>query len=401
MPKRVEIRAPESSQEGTESMLGGWLKRVGDQVEEHEPLLEISTDKVNLEVPAPGNGKLTEILKDEGDPVEAGDLLGWIEAEAVEKPTPAQEPPAEPLSRAAPQSTAAPMKHRLSPAVRRLVKQHGLDPEEITATGRGGRITFRDAETHLAGRDASAEVPPARPAPPAGESRRVAHTPMRRSIAAHMAESLLHTAPHVTALFEADLSAVLAHRQAHRQEFEEKGVRLTLTAYLVSAAAQALQAVPEVNSRWHDDYLELLPDCNIGVAAAVQGGLVVPVLRRAQELSLFEIASQLQQLTEKARSGKLQSEDLQEGTFTITNHGVSGSLTATPIIHQPQSAILGMGKLQKRVVVEELRGADAIVVRPMAYVTLTIDHRALDGYQANAFLGKFVQVLEGWPGSRW
>ncbi len=401
MSKRIEVRAPESSQEGTESMVGEWLKQLGERVEEHEPLLEISTDKVNLEVSAPASGRLSEILKQAGDPVGPGDLLGWIEAEAAEKPStgaaasPVRKPSAEaPVQ--SPLQAGAVMKHRLSPAVRRLIQQHGLDPSRITGSGRGGRITFQDAEAYLGSRQAPAASPVPQPAPPPGETRRVAHTPMRRSIAAHMVESLLHTAPHVTAFFEADLSAVLAHRQAHRREFEQEGVRLTLTAYFVSAAVRALQAVPEVNSRWHDDYLELLPDFNIEVAAAVQGGLVVPVVRRAQGLSLFETASQIQQLTEKARSGKLQNEDLQEGTFTITNHGVSGSLIATPIIHQPQSAILGIGKLQKRVVVEELRGADAIVIRPMAYITLTIDHRALDGYQANTFLSKFVEELEGW-----
>jgi 2-oxoglutarate dehydrogenase E2 component (dihydrolipoamide succinyltransferase) len=162
------------------------------------------------------------------------------------------------------------------------------------------------------------------------------------------------------------------------------------------AAAEALRAVPEVNSRWHDEALEVFGDCDIGVATAVEGGLIVPVIHRAQTLDLFAIAVRLQQITEKARKGRLAAEDLQGGTFTITNHGVSGSLIATPIINQPQSAILGIGKLEKRVVVASADGADAIQIKAMAYVTLTIDHRALDGFQANVFLGKFVETLEHW-----
>jgi 2-oxoglutarate dehydrogenase E2 component (dihydrolipoamide succinyltransferase) len=207
---------------------------------------------------------------------------------------------------------------------------------------------------------------------------------------------MLRTSPHVTAVFDADLSAVVAHRQAHRAAYQQRGVKLTYTAYVVAAAVQALQAVPEVNSRWHDDALEVFSDCNIGIATAVEGGLLVPVLHKAQTLDLFGIAARLQELTDKARAGQLALEELQNGTFTITNHGVSGSLIATPIINQPQSAILGVGKMEKRVVVVEVGGKDTLQISPMAYVTLTIDHRALDGFQANAFLSEFTEALESW-----
>jgi 2-oxoglutarate dehydrogenase E2 component (dihydrolipoamide succinyltransferase) len=227
-------------------------------------------------------------------------------------------------------------------------------------------------------------------------SKRVPHTPTRRRIAQHMVESMLKTAPHVTAVFDADLSAVIAHREQHKQAFEQMGFKLTYTAYFVAAAVKALQAVPEVNSRWHDDALELFEDCNIGVATAAAGGLVVPVIQQAQKLDLLGIAQHLQELTTRARNGKLEPADLRGGTFTITNHGVSGSLIATPIINQPQSAILGIGKVEKRIMVIEEGGKDSMQIRPMAYVTLTIDHRALDGFQANAFLGKFVEALAGW-----
>ena len=214
-----------------------------------------------------------------------------------------------------------------------------------------------------------------------------------------MAKSLLHTAPHVTTVFEVDMTRVLAHRSAHKEAFAGRGIKLTLTSYFLQACARALQAVPRVNSRWHDDAAELYEDANIGVGTALgDGGLVVPVVQKAQTLSLEETAAELQSLTERARTGSLRPEDVQGGTFTISNHGVSGSLWATPIIiHQPQSAILGCGKLEKRVVVVEIDGRDEMVIRPMMYVTLTLDHRMLDAFQANGFLEHVVGTLESWP----
>jgi len=211
-----------------------------------------------------------------------------------------------------------------------------------------------------------------------------------------MVESMLKTAPHVTAVFEADLSSVVAHKRKHQAEYDQKGRRLTYTAYFVAAAVKALRAVPEVNSRWREDALEIFFDCNIGVASAVDGGLIVPVIHHAQSLDLAAIAARLQELTAKARAGKLAPDEVRNGTFTITNHGVSGSLIATPIIHQPQSAILGIGKVEKRLVVVDENDKESLQIKPMAYVTLTIDHRALDGFQANAFLSKFVEALASW-----
>ncbi|MFZ2507764.1 MAG: 2-oxo acid dehydrogenase subunit E2, partial [Steroidobacteraceae bacterium] len=228
--------------------------------------------------------------------------------------------------------------------------------------------------------------------------RRVPHTPMRRRIATHMVESLLETAPHVTTVFEADLTAVLAHRAAHRQDIERRGAALTLTAYFVAGCVDALRAVPEANARWTDDALLLNEQIDIGVAAALEGrGLVVPVIRNAPDLDLFGIALALGDLVTRAREDRLTPADLQGGTFTISNHGVSGSLVAAPIIiNQPQSAILGIGRLEKRAVVVEHDGCDEIVIRPRCYVTLTIDHRVLDGHQANRFMEALVRRLEGW-----
>ena len=221
---------------------------------------------------------------------------------------------------------------------------------------------------------------------------------MRRSIAQHMVQSIA-VAPHVTTVFEADLSAIVAHREAHRAAFEADGIKLTYTAYFVRACVAALQAVPEVNSRWHDDALELFDDYNIGVATALpKGGLILPVIHRAQTLDLRATAERLQDLTQRARDGALSPNEVRHGTFSISNHGVSGSLIAAPIvIPQPQSAILGVGKLERRPVARERSGKEVVEVRPMCYVTLTIDHRVLDGYQANAFLARWVEEIEGWP----
>jgi 2-oxoglutarate dehydrogenase E2 component (dihydrolipoamide succinyltransferase) len=268
--------------------------------------------------------------------------------------------------------------------VRRLLQQHGLEASAIKGTGRGGRITVQDVEDFV-GRAVGQTGGEAERKSVTG--RLVPHTAIRRSIAEHMVRSM-RTAPHVTALFEADLSAVTRHRQA-------QSTRATYTAYFVQAAVAALKAVPEVNSRWHDDALELFDDCNIGVAVALPtGGLIVPVLHKAQELDLKQTAEKLQDLTTRAREGKLEPKEVQGGTFTISNHGVSGSLLAAPIvINQPQSAILGVGKMEDRAKAAVAGGFEA---RPCAYVTLTIDHRVLDGFQANAFLTKWVETIEGW-----
>ena len=213
-----------------------------------------------------------------------------------------------------------------------------------------------------------------------------------------MARSL-NEAPHVTTLFEVDLSRVLAHRARHASDYEARGTRLTLTAYFIAACARALCAHREVNATFHPDALELHADVNIGVGTALGNkGLIVPVIHRAQELKLFALAQRLGRLVEAARAGKLTPEEVRGGTFTISNHGVGGSLLAAPIvINQPQVAILGVGKVERRVCVLEVDGVEAIAVRSMCYLTLTIDHRALDAFQANAFLSSVAATLEHWP----
>lgn len=408
-------------QEGTKAVVGAWLKQAGDPVRQDEPVVELETDKVLVEVSAPCDGIL-EIVLEEGAEASPGAILGRIALApdaAMAQPdqgastTTATAEPSTAQQETPPEQGESHREMRLSPAVRRLVAEYDLDPSRLQGTGRGGRLTRDDVVRAITARQQA----PAQPAPaedaaePAATaangrattgapevSAQVPHSRMRRSIAEHMQRSVT-AAPHVTAVFEADFSAIIAHRQRHRAAFAEQGVNLTFTAYFVAAAVQAMAAAPEVNSRWHADYLELYRDINIGVGAALgDKGLIVPVIHKSQELSLLGIASRLQALTTAARDNALKAGDVQGGTFTISNHGVSGSLFASPIIiNQPQSAILGIGALEKRVVVREFDGVDSFQARPMAYVSLTIDHRVLDGSRTNAWLSRFVDVLQSWP----
>lgn len=381
----IDILVP-IEQEGTEAVVSTWYFRVGDQVTADAPLVELETDKVSVEVPAPISGRLAEILIGPGVQARPGTVLGRIETEAV------QSNPAE-IAAAPP---AQDMSGWHSPAVRKALAETGLDPARIAGSGRGGRLTRADVDR---ARASGAMPVPAGPAEggQALASHFVPHDQMRLSIARNMLKSV-SDAPQVTALFEADFSAISAHRALHKAAYEAEGIQLSYTAYLVVAAARAMRAVPQVNSRWHADRLEIFDEVNIGIGTALgDKGLVVPVIRHVPDLSLRGVAARLQELTRRARAGTLAPQDMRGGTFTISNHGVSGSLLATPvIINQPQSAILGVGKLEKRVVVREVGGVDTIQIRPMAYVTLTIDHRVLDGHQTNAWLGAFVAALEGW-----
>jgi len=391
---RVEILSP-VAQEGTIAAIRTWFKQVGDQVEEGEPLVELETDKVAMEVAAPSSGRLVAILIAAGD-VQPGALLGHIAPGAAASPAPA---PA--LETSKPASVRLEPELRLSPAVRKLVSESGIDPTSVEGSGKDGRLTREDVVRALEQREAAPPLPKAAPsfAPVASaRSTKVPHTAMRRRIAEHMAHSVA-TAPHVTAVFDADLSAILAHRAKHKPGFAAQGVNLTLTAYFIQACVEAMKISPDINSRWHDDALEVFSSMNIGIGTALgDRGLIVPVIHEAQALSLLGIAQRLQDVTARARAGKLAPEDVRGGTFTLSNHGVSGSLIATPIIiNQPQSAILGIGKLEKRVVVREIGGADAMLIKPMSYVSLTIDHRVIDGAQTNAWLARFVEVLENWP----
>jgi 2-oxoglutarate dehydrogenase E2 component (dihydrolipoamide succinyltransferase) len=407
MSDHVEVRAPAEQTEGTRSQILRWLKQPGEAVIENEPLIEIETDKVTVEVASPAAGVLREILKHEEEEIAPGELLGRIEAGGIASVSDAAAPAAPPpragiaAAQVSPPARAA-ASAALSPAVRRLLTEHGLEVSAVTGSGPSGRIMVEDVLRAAAGARPAvrAAEPEGAAVPPVSGTRRVPHSAVRKRIAEHMVQSLLETAPHVTSVFEADMSAVLEDRALQREAFARAGVPLTLTAYFVQAAVAALRAVPEANSRWTETALELYEPLNIGIATAVQGtGLVVPVLHDAQARDLLETARGLDDLVQRARAGKLTPADVRGGTFTISNHGVSGSLLAAPIIiNQPQSAILGIGKLERRAVVLQEGDQERIAVQARCYVTLTVDHRVMDGYDANRFLATFVAKLTGWPG---
>jgi 2-oxoglutarate dehydrogenase E2 component (dihydrolipoamide succinyltransferase) len=394
----IEVRVPDE-QEGTKAVVRAWLKQVGDAVIENDPLVELETDKVTQEVPAPVNGVLVEILLDTDDEAEPGALLARIDPDAESSPVKAGvqgAAPATPVG--APEPRPSPgnsqdRELRLSPSVKRALVQHNIDPAHIQGTGRDGRITRDDVDRAVAAATTVSvgELATAQPRNFTGGD--IPHDRMRLKIAENMVRAVSE-APHVTALFEADFSAIAAHKAA----IAAKGVKLSYTAYIVKAAADAMAVAPAINGRWEKDRIAVSPTINIGVGTALgEKGLVVPVVKDAGSLSLEEVGRKLDDLTSRARSGNLAAADVSGGTFTISNHGVSGSLLAAPIIlHAGQAAILGVGKLQKRVVVREVNGQDAILIRPMAYVTLTIDHRVVDGHQTNAWLTRFVEILENW-----
>ncbi|OGO37308.1 MAG: hypothetical protein A2W35_02360 [Chloroflexi bacterium RBG_16_57_11] len=441
MPTQVIM--PQLGESVLEGTITRWLKAAGEMVEENEPLVEVNTDKVDTEIPSPASGKVVEILIQEGTTVQAGALLAWIEAAkepgavepaavAISGPTEGQQP-----LQAQSWLPGVPSVGRdrdlgfISPVVAKMASEHGVDLFQVPGTGQGGRITKKDLQAYLEKRpsapvaaplqaaparstaiptasaeSASAESAPAESAAATPAATAVSYpgdgeilplTLVRRSIAEHMVSSK-RTSPHVTTIMEADLSRVAAHRQANKDAFARDGVNLTFTAYFVAAAVAALKAHPVVNASWREEGILHHRMINIGVAASLgEAGLIVPVIKNADGLSLLGMARAVNDLATRARARQLKPDEVQGGTFTITNHGVSGSLFATPIINQPQCAILGVGKIQKRVVVvSDPGGGDVIAVRPMVYLGLTFDHRILDGALADAFLGEVVEVLQTW-----
>ncbi len=449
----VEFRMPRLGEGVIEATVSRWLKQEGEPVEEGEPIVEVSTDKVDTEIPAPTDGVLLKILVPEGQTVPIDTVLALIGVgEGEEAPEMAPVPAAEmrgeratatetpslevPQPAAPPAETPArwrPGRHPelgwISPLVAKLANEHGIDLRQVKGTGLHGRITKQDVLAYLEQREALPTAPPAEaPAPavptpqavpptaaplpealtvttpetemkvkpitPLPGDELVPLTSMRRRIAEHMVYSK-RTAPHATTVMEADLSRVVAHREAHKAQYARQGVRLTYTAYFIAAALRALQAYPVVNSSWTDQGLLMHKVINIGVAVSLgEDGLIVPVIKNAQTLSLMGIAQALQDLAERARQGALQPDEITGSTFTITNHGVTGSLFATPIINQPNVAILGVGAIKKRVVVLE---GDVLAIRPMVYLSLSFDHRVVDGAVADMFLAKVVEALEHWP----
>jgi 2-oxoglutarate dehydrogenase E2 component (dihydrolipoamide succinyltransferase) len=397
----IEVRVPDE-QEGTKAVVRAWLKQVGDAVAENDPLVELETDKVTQEVPAPAAGVLAEIVLDTDAEAVPGALLARISTSAtaeagVQESRPAL--PKQPLERPSPLERGpspvnSKVETRLSPSVRRACLQHRIDPSRVAGTGRNGRVTREDIDRAVASATVVSVGDPVTAEQRQFSPHDIPHDRMRLKIAENMVRAVSE-APHVTALFEADFSAVAAHKAATA----ERGIKLSYTAYIVKAAAEAMAVAPAINGRWEADRIAVSPTIDIGVGTALgEKGLVVPVVKDAGALTLEAIGAKLDDLTRRARDGQLTPADVSGGSFTISNHGVSGSLLAAPIIlHAGQAAILGVGKLQKRVVVRDVDGEDAIVILPMAYVTLTIDHRVVDGHQTNAWLTRFVEILENWP----
>lgn len=417
MADLVDVLVP-MEQEGTTAVVSRWFVEVGAAVAEGDPLVELETDKVAVEVPAPADGVLTEIVLNTEQEAEPGSVLGRIDTAASTSVTPASVVPADTVDDVA-ESAPVPvanedLERRFSPAVRKVLAEAGLqDATDIPGTGRQGRVTKADAVAYVEARQSQPATPPVSPPLPTatntkapavsvpngiGPSQMIPHSSMRRAIAEHMSHSVT-VAPHVTAVFEADFTAIMNHRKKYKPEFAALGINLTFTSYFIAAAVEAMKVSPLVNSRWHDDAVEIFSDVNIGIGTALgDDGLIVPVVHQAQNLSLQGIGARLQDITSRARDRLLKPQDTRNGTFTISNHGVSGSLLASPIIiNQPQSAILGIGKLEKRVCVVDANGVDSIQIRPKSYVSLSIDHRVIDGHQTSLWLSRFVELIENWP----
>jgi 2-oxoglutarate dehydrogenase E2 component (dihydrolipoamide succinyltransferase) len=427
---------PQLGESVVEGIVGRWLIAEGEQVQEYQPLLEVESDKVNTELPAPASGVLLKILVPAGTTVSAGTALALIgeRGEAVPSsvgaglaPAPGSVPD---LDAEAPgedgQAGERPGgRGIITPVVARIAAEHGIDlaAADIRGTGRGGRITKGDILAYverqrLAARDippweqpGSGELfkpteeafspepsAPATLAYPAGQaSGRLASlqplTSIRQIIAARMVRTL-HDSAQVTTVMEADMSRVAAYRERYRAG--QAKAKLTFTPFFVQAVVEGLKAVPEANSSFGEDGIRLNAHMHIGIAVALETGLIVPVIRDADRLSLSGLQHAVSDLAERARAGRLKPDEVQDSTFTITNHGVGGSLLATPIINPPNAGILGVGLIQKRPVVVTMDEGDSIAIKPMCYLSFTFDHRVMDGALADRFLARVVEVLERW-----
>ncbi|MXW70760.1 MAG: 2-oxo acid dehydrogenase subunit E2 [Acidobacteria bacterium] len=434
---------PQMGESITEGTITKWRVAVGDTVERDDPLFDIATDKVDTEVPAALTGRLVEILVPEGETVTVNSVVGRIAAEGEAwSPDETSESDGEPASGVAAETDDAPTEApsrapdsasakeealprpvrrqpRSSPLVRRMAREHGVDLADVPGTGEGGRVSKRDMLAFLESREAPpapepevVEAPPAAAGAPAAEApapdpqpppaaparldgdRSEPLTHMRRSIADHMVRSR-RTSAHVTTVFEVDMSRVVAIRAANGPAFEERaGVRLTLMPFFAQAAIDALGEFPILNASLGEDHVVYHRSVNLGVAVALADGLIVPVLQRADERNFMGLARGIKDLAQRSRTGALTPDEVQGGTFTITNPGPFGALFGTPIIAQPQVAILGVGGVHKRPVVVD---GDAIAVRSMVFLALSFDHRLIDGAVADQFMAAVKSRLENWP----
>ncbi len=416
---RVDVTMPQMGESIAEGTISRWIKKVGDAVERDEPILEISTDKVDAEIPSPAAGVLAEINSSEGETVPVNHVIAVIETEgaggevAAGAPAaatePAQEPQAPPAKETAPVPPSAGKQpaersagSKVTPVVRKIAAEHGIDPTTIPGSGVGGRVTKKDILAFLESGaaaptpSAAAAAPPRAPAPATrpdfGSQRTVRETMtvMRKKIAEHMIESR-RTSAHVHSVFEVDMTRVMKLRAQHKAAYLDRhGTKLTVTPFFIKAVCDALQVWPVVNASVEGDEIVYKKDLNVGVAVALDWGLIVPVVRNADRLSIAGLSVALQDLAERARSKKLNPDDVQGGTFTITNPGQFGGQFGLPIINQPQVAILGIGGIEKRPVVID----DAIAIRSMMYMAMSYDHRVVDGAVADQFLALVKRGLQ-------
>ena len=397
-----------------------WLKKEGESVNELEPLLEVNTDKVDTEIPAPIAGTVLKILAEEGIAAKVGTVLALIgepgesidngQSSVISEKTTTKSQPTPG------QSETQTANHQLqtinreigfiSPVVAKIATEHGVNLSQVQGTGLNGRITKNDVLNFVEQKTPAVRSQPTLPSdartdvvhrpssmvsPVAGDQL-IKHTVIRKQIAEHMVVSK-QTSPHVLTVMEADMSRVAKHRSANKDMFVRDGINLTFTAYFMMAIVAGLKAYPTVNSSWTDEGILLHKSVNIGMATSLgEEGLIVPVIKDADNLSLLAMARSVNDLASRARAKKLQPDDVKGGTFTLTNHGISGSLFAFPVINQPQCGILGIGAMQKRVVVID----DAIAIRPMVYLSFAFDHRILDGASADWFLMRVKETLENW-----
>jgi len=409
MPSNVIM--PQMGESIFEGTITKWLKNVGDPVKRDEPLFEISTDKVDSEIPAPASGVLSEIRVKEGETVQINTVVAVIveEGAAAKAPQPVAAPNpetvAEPVGREPAEPTRAETDRSIksSPLVRRIAREEQVDLNQLEGTGFGGRITKKDILSHLSGRQPTTQPGPSSVQAIGKEmpkvrsistdhSEVVPMSAMRKSIAEHMIASR-RTSAHVSTVFEVDMTRIVSIKDQHADEFlEREGSKLSYMPFFIKTAAGALKEFPIVNASIVDTNILYKKDINIGVAVALDWGLIVPVIKNADEKSFLGIAKAASSLAERARQKKLTPDDVQGGTFTITNPGVFGSLFGTPIINQPQVAILCIGAITKRPVVIN----DAIAIRSMAYLSLTFDHRLIDGAVADRFMSSIKRKLEDW-----
>jgi 2-oxoglutarate dehydrogenase E2 component (dihydrolipoamide succinyltransferase)/2-oxoisovalerate dehydrogenase E2 component (dihydrolipoyl transacylase) len=370
----TDIIMPQLGESIAEGTVVKWLIPAGGMIEKDQSLLEVETEKVTLEIPSPAAGTLSEIVVQAGETVPVGTLLARIDGAH----------PSEVVNRVGGvvvRQTDAPAggEDHHSPAVRQLAKERGIDLSKVTGTGAGGRVTKKDVQDFLARVGPSAAT--AAPAEAASADEEVVpFTQMRKTIAERMVRSK-HTSAHVATVFEADFTGIAAVRE---------GRKLTYLPFVISAVTRAMRDVPVLNSVWSDQGIVIKKSIHIGIATALQDGLLVPVVHHADRKGVMQLATEVADLAARARSKQLAPEEVQGGTFTITNHGGSGSLFSTPIIHQPQTAILGVGAVEKRAVVIN----DGIAIRPMAYLSLSFDHRVIDGATADRFMGRVKHYLE-------